>query len=63
MALMLALARHIPQAYTSLRRGEWRRSDFVGVELRDKTLGLIGLGRIGAEVAKRAAAFEMRVLA
>jgi D-3-phosphoglycerate dehydrogenase len=63
MALMLALARHIPQAYTSLRRGEWRRGDFVGVELRDKTLGLIGLGRIGAEVAKRAIAFEMRVLA
>jgi D-3-phosphoglycerate dehydrogenase len=63
LALLLALVRHIPQAYASLRRGEWRRSDFVGVELRGKTLGLIGLGRIGAEVAKRVVALEMRVLA
>ncbi len=61
-ALMLALARHVPQAYVSLRSGEWKRSKFVGVELKGKTLGVVGLGKIGLEVAKRAMAFEMHVL-
>lgn len=61
--LMLALARHIPQGDASLKAGKWDRKTFVGVELRGKTLGLVGFGRIGQAVAKRALAFEMRVLA
>jgi len=63
MALMLALARHIPQAHASVERGEWRRSAYQGVELYGKTLGIIGLGRIGALVAQRANAFGMRLVA
>ncbi len=63
MALLLALARQIPQANASLQRGEWVRERFVGTELYGKTLGVIGLGRIGGEVARRAQAFGMRVLA
>lgn len=63
LALMLALARHIPQADASLRAGRWERGRFVGVELRGKTLGVVGLGNIGSELARRAAALEMRVLA
>ncbi len=62
-AMLIALARNIPQAYRSLIRGEWDRKRFVGVELRDKRLGIIGLGRIGMEVAKRAKAFHMDVIA
>jgi D-3-phosphoglycerate dehydrogenase len=62
-AMLMALARRIPQAYRSTIQGEWRRKDFVGVELRDKTLGIIGFGRIGSEVAKRAKAFQMRIMA
>lgn len=62
-AMLLALARRIPQAYRSTIQGEWRRKDFVGVELRDKILGIIGFGRIGSEVAKRAKAFQMKILA
>ena len=62
MALMLALARHVPQANASLRGGEWKRSAFVGVEVRNKTLGIVGLGRVGAEVARRAASFNMQLL-
>lgn len=61
--LMLALARHIPQAHQSLREGKWDRKSYGGIELRGKTLGLVGFGRIGRAVAKRALAFEMRVLA
>ena len=61
--LMIALARHIPQGDASLRAGRWDRKLFVGVELKDKTLGLIGLGRIGKAIAKRAQAFEMTVIA
>lgn len=60
--LMLALARNIPQAHQTLKSGEWNRSAFVGVELRNKTLGIIGLGRVGSEVARRAEAMEMRVI-
>ncbi|MBZ0280817.1 MAG: hypothetical protein K8L97_08750 [Anaerolineae bacterium] len=61
--LMLALARHIPQAYDSLNSGKWDRKSFQGVELRGKTLGVVGFGRIGRAVAKRAQAFEMTVIA
>lgn len=63
MSLILALSRNIPQANQSLRRKEWDRKRFMGVELYEKTLGIIGLGRIGAEVAKRALAFGMSVIA
>lgn len=61
-ALMFALARHIPQANASLRNQEWNRSAYVGIELRGKTLGVVGLGRVGTEVARRAGASSMRVL-
>ncbi len=61
--MMLALARHLPQAIKSLLDGRWERTRFVGVELRGKSLGIVGLGRIGAEVAKRAQAFGMQVVA
>ncbi len=63
MGMMLALARHIPQADQSLRQGQWNRSKYMGVELRNKNLGIIGLGKIGSEVAKRCKAFGMNVLA
>ena len=63
VGLMLALLRHIPVADASLRRGEWARGRYTGRELRGKTLGVIGLGKIGTAVARRAAAFDMRVLA
>ncbi len=63
IALMLALARRVPEAYASLREGRWDRKKFVGVEVRGKTLGLIGMGNVGAEVARRARAMEMRVIA
>jgi len=62
VALILALARNIPQANMVLKTGVWRRSDFMGTELRGKTLGIIGLGNVGSEVAKRAQGFEMRLL-
>ena len=62
LALMLALARHIPQASTALKGGAWQRSKYMGTELRGKTLGIIGLGNVGSEVARRARAFEMRVI-
>lgn len=61
--LMLALARHIPQGHASMQAGKWDRKAFMGVELRGKTLGVIGFGRIGRAVAKRALAFEMHVIA
>ena len=63
MALMLALLRHVPAADASVRAGEWERGRYTGRELRGKTLGLIGLGKIGKAVARRAAGFEMRVIA
>jgi len=63
LALMLAMARHIPQANTSTRAGKWEKKKFLGNELRGKTLGIIGLGSIGREVVRRARAFEMRVIA
>ncbi len=63
MALLLALARNIPQAYVSLTAGKWERSKFSGVELYEKTLGIVGFGRIGQLVAARARGFQMRVIA
>lgn len=63
MAMMLALARNVAQADASLRRGEWTRSKFMGVQLMGKTLGVIGLGRIGSQVARRAQIFGMEVIA
>ncbi|MFG3281506.1 phosphoglycerate dehydrogenase [Streptomyces sp. NPDC048111] len=61
--LLISTARNIPQATASLKRGEWDRSRYSGVELADKTLGILGLGRIGLLVAERMAAFGMRVVA
>jgi D-3-phosphoglycerate dehydrogenase len=63
MALLLALARHIPQAAGALAGGRWERKSFSGIELMDKTLGILGFGRIGQLVAHRAKAFGMRVVA
>lgn len=62
LALLFALARDIPQAVQSVKEGKWERKKFLGTELRGKTLGVIGLGRIGFEVARRAAAMEMNVI-
>ncbi len=63
LGLLLALARSIPQANASMHSGRWEKSGLSGVEVRGKTLGLIGLGRVGLEVARRAAALEMKLLA
>jgi D-3-phosphoglycerate dehydrogenase len=63
VALLLSLSRNIPQASASLRAGEWKRSKYVGVEVYGKTAGVIGLGKIGREVARRLLGFEMTVLA
>jgi D-3-phosphoglycerate dehydrogenase / 2-oxoglutarate reductase len=63
MALMLALLRHVPAADASVRAGDWERGRYTGRELRGKTLGIIGLGKIGKAVARRATGFEMRVFA
>jgi D-3-phosphoglycerate dehydrogenase / 2-oxoglutarate reductase len=63
IALMLALARNVPQAHASLVAGRWERSSFSGVEVYEKTLGILGFGRIGQLVAQRAKGFGMRVLA
>ena len=63
IGLMLSLARNIPEAYKSLKSQKWDRKNFMGSEMQGKTLGLIGLGRIGTEVAKRMLAFGMKVIA
>jgi D-3-phosphoglycerate dehydrogenase / 2-oxoglutarate reductase len=63
IGLLISLARSIPQAHASVQGGKWERGKFVGWEVRGKTLGLVGLGRIGSEVAQRARALEMHVLA
>lgn len=62
MAMLMSLARRIPQAYNSLKNGQWNRSAYVGVEVKGKTLGVIGLGRIGTEVAYRAKGQRMEVI-
>ena len=61
-AMMMAMARHIPIANETLQKGEWNRKKYTGVELKGKTLGVIGMGRIGSGVAKRALAFDMKVI-
>jgi len=63
IALLLAQARNIPNANEALKQGRWERSKFQGVELQGKTLGVVGIGRVGSLVAQRAAAFGMRVIA
>ncbi|HZW67175.1 MAG TPA: phosphoglycerate dehydrogenase, partial [Pseudogracilibacillus sp.] len=63
MAMIMSLARNIPQAFLSIKEKRWDRKSYVGVELRDKTLGIVGLGRIGAEVARRAKGQRMNVIA
>ncbi len=63
IAMMMSLSRNIPQANQSMKSGKWDRKVFMGVEVRGKTLGVIGLGRIGAEVAARAQGMKMKILA
>jgi D-3-phosphoglycerate dehydrogenase len=63
IGLLLAVARRIPQASAALRAGQWQRSKYMGQEVRGKTLGIVGLGRIGREVSRRAQGLEMRVVA
>ena len=63
MAMIMSLSRNIPQAYHALKNSQWDRKKFVGVELKDKTLGVVGLGRIGTEVAFRAKGQRMNVIA
>jgi len=63
MGLLMALVRNIPQAVSSMKTGKWDRKKFTGTQLAGKTLGIIGLGRVGVEVARRARAFDMKVIA
>ncbi|MBT2213627.1 MULTISPECIES: phosphoglycerate dehydrogenase [Actinomadura] len=63
LALLLATARNVPQGHAALKQGEWKRSKYTGVELQGKTVGVLGLGRIGVLVAQRLAAFDMNVIA
>jgi D-3-phosphoglycerate dehydrogenase len=62
IALMLALARNIPQANASLKSCKWQRADFMGTEVKGKTLGIVGLGNVGSEVARRARGLEMKLI-
>jgi len=63
VGLILAMARHLAAADSAMKQGKWEKKKFLGEEVREKTLGLAGLGRIGQEVARRAAAFDMRIIA
>ena len=63
IAMLMALARHIPAANASMKAGKWEKSRFVGVEVRNKILGIIGLGKVGTEVARRAQGLEMQIIA
>jgi D-3-phosphoglycerate dehydrogenase len=63
MAFVLGLARHVPAADAAMKQGKWEKKKFLGEEVQEKTLGLVGLGRIGQEVARRAEAFDMHVIA
>jgi len=63
IALLMALARHIPTASASIKAGKWERGRFMGIEVRNKTLGVVGLGKVGTEVAKRAQGLEMQIIA
>ncbi len=63
VAMLMALARHIPEADASMKAGKWEKSRFLGVEVRNKVLGIIGLGKVGTEVARRAQGLEMQIIA
>ncbi|MBO7388409.1 MAG: phosphoglycerate dehydrogenase [Methanomicrobium sp.] len=63
VAMMMSLVRNIPQATASVKKGEWKRSQFMGIEVNGKTLGIAGFGRIGQELSKRANAMAMKVIA
>jgi len=63
MGLILSLARHIPQANALLKSGIWQRSNFIGIELKNRTLGIIGLGNVGSEIARMANGLDMRLIA
>jgi D-3-phosphoglycerate dehydrogenase len=63
IAMLMAMARHIPAASSSTKAGKWEKTRFIGVEVRNKTLGIIGLGKVGTEVAKRARGLEMQIIA
>src|SRR5207302_10632859 len=63
VGLLMAMTRNIPQAHAALKQGRWERKAYGGVELADKTLGVLGLGRIGQQVARRASGLGMRVVA
>jgi D-3-phosphoglycerate dehydrogenase len=63
IAMLMALARHIPAANASMKAGKWEKSRFLGIEVRNKVLGIIGLGKVGTEVARRALGLEMQVIA
>lgn len=63
IAMLMSLARHIPAASSSMKAGKWEKSKFLGVEVRNKTLGVVGLGKVGSEVARRAQGMEMQVIA
>src|SRR5207249_11843679 len=63
IAMLMALARQIPSANNSIKAGKWEKSRFVGVEVRNKLLGIIGLGKVGTEVARRAQGLDMQVIA
>src|SRR5581483_10843038 len=63
MGLILSMARNVPAADAAMKQGKWEKKKFLGEEIREKTLGLAGLGRIGQEVARRARAFDMRIIA
>ncbi|WLV25593.1 phosphoglycerate dehydrogenase [Aciduricibacillus chroicocephali] len=63
MAMLMSLARNIPQAYSSLQKREWERKKYMGIEIKGKTLGIIGFGKIGAEVAHRAKGQRMEIIA
>src|SRR5215470_11967495 len=63
IAMLMALTRHVPAANSSIKAGKWEKSRFLGVEVRNKVLGIIGLGKVGTEVARRAQGLEMQVIA
>lgn len=63
IAMLMSLARHIPAASSSMKAGKWEKSKFLGVEVRNKVLGVVGLGKVGSEVARRAQGMEMQVIA
>src|SRR2546422_3171197 len=63
IAMLMALARHIPAADSSTKAGKWEKNRFLGVEVRNRTLGIIGLGKVGTEVARRAQGLEMHIIA